>query len=292
MAPRVPSPVFGAGLVLTGLVLQEVGASFAVTLLPSVGPLGIVAYRLVFAAAVLWLLVRPRLRGHARASWGIAAAYGLVLGGMNVAFYFALERLPLGVTVTFEVLGPLVLSVIAGRTWLSALWAVAAFAGVALIGGDPGSDLDPWGIAIALLAAVLWAGYILMTKRTGERFEGLTGATLGMAIAGLVILPIAITTTGPVLFQAPHLLVGLGVAILSSAAPYGLEMIALRRLRASTFGVLLALAPAIAALAGLVILGQQLSVLAWAGIALVVIAGIGAVRAAPPSVTPEEPAAP
>lgn len=268
----------GSMLVLLGLGCQQIGAALAVLVFPAAGPVGMVALRLLLSAGMLWALVRPQLRGLSARSWGVAAAYGLVLAGMNVAFYLALARLPLGTTVTLEILGPLALSVIAGRRWLSALWAVTALVGVAMIGWDPTTDLDPIGVSFALLAAALWAAYILLTKRTGEEFTGLIGLTLGMTIGGLAVAPAAVVVTGSALFSPTILVIGLGVALLSSTVPYALEMLALRRLPAGTFAILLALAPAIAAAAGFLLLGQQLSGYALVGMGLVVAAAMGSVR--------------
>lgn len=263
---------------LVGLACQQVGAAAAVLVFPVAGPVGMVALRLLLSAGILWAVVRPRIRRLSPRSWGLAATYGLVLAGMNVAFYLALDRLPLGTTVTLEILGPLTLSVIAGRRWISALWAAAAFSGVVMIGWDPVADLDPLGVGFALLAAALWAAYILVTKRTGEEFTGLVGLTIGMTVGGIAVAPAAVAITGSVLFDPRILVVGLGVALMSSAIPYAMEMLALRRLPAGTFAILLALAPAMAALAGLVLLGQQLSVYALIGMGLVVTAAMGSVR--------------
>jgi inner membrane transporter RhtA len=208
---------------------------------------------------------------------------------MNVCFYLALDRLPLGTAVTIEVLGPLTLSVLAGRRWLSALWAALAFAGVLLLGGGA-HDLDLVGVLFALGAAALWAAYILLSKRTGAVFPGLSGLAIGMAVGGVAVLPFALATAGGALWSPTVLLIGASVALLSSAAPYAVELLALRRLPAHAFAVLMALAPAVAALAGLAVLGQALSPMEYSGIALVVAAGVGAVRSAVPrAAEPREP---
>ena len=206
--------------------------------------------------------------------------FGLVLAAMNVLFYLALSRLYLGTTVTIEVLGPLILSVVISRRASAWLWAVLAFAGVALLGRGGFDGLDPIGVLLALGAGTMWAGYILLSERTGRSFARLDGLAIAMAIGAIVTLPFGILSTGPALFHPSVLLLGLAVAVLSSAIPYGLELIALRRLPAATFSILLSLAPALAAVAGLVILGQRLEILDAAAIALVVAASIGAVRAA------------
>jgi len=280
MTQRSTAPVGAVGLVVTGLLAQEIGASIAVLLFPTAGPLGMVALRLGFSAIVLLALVRPRLRGLTRRQWGTAAAFGLVLAAMNVFFYLALERLPLGPAVTIEVLGPLVLSVVVARRASAWLWAVLALGGVVLLGWGESVSLDPVGVAFALAAGTLWAGYILLSERTGAAIPRLDGLAIAMTIGAIAVLPLGIVVTGPVFFRWDVLLLGAGVAILSSAIPYGLELLALRRLAASVFAILMSLAPAIAALAGLVILQQHLGVLQWVAIGLVVIASIGAVRSA------------
>lgn len=280
MTQRSTAPVGAVGLVVTGLLAQEIGASIAVLLFPTAGPLGMVALRLGFSAIVLLALVRPRLRGLTRRQWGTAAAFGLVLAAMNVFFYLALERLPLGPAVTIEVLGPLVLSVVVARRASAWLWAVLALGGVVLLGWGESVTLDPVGVAFALAAGTLWAGYILLSERTGAAIPRLDGLAIAMTIGAIAVLPLGIVVTGPVFFRWDVLLLGAGVAILSSAIPYGLELLALRRLAASVFAILMSLAPAIAALAGLVILHQYLGVLQWVAIGLVVIASIGAVRSA------------
>jgi len=275
-AMRTSSPTSGAAFVLLALFLQEAGAAIAVLAFPAAGPVGMVALRLCLSALLLWPIVRPRLSKLSRQAWVAAARYGLILAAMNVFFYLALGRLYLGTAVTLEVLGPLALSVIAGRRWISTLWAFIALVGVFLLGSGDAADLDPLGVIFALTAAALWACYILATKNTGKHFIGLVGLTLGVSIGGIAVLPIAIATTGVALFHPHVLLLGFGIAILSSAAPYALEMLALRRIPAATFAILLALAPAIAALAGTLVLHQTLPLVAWVGVVLVVVAGIGA----------------
>ena len=290
--PRPSQAATGALLVLAGLVCQELGASIAVTLFPQVGPIGMVTLRLVFAALILLAVARPALGGHLRSAWGSAVGFGLVLAAMNVCFYLALDRIPLGPAVTLEILGPLALSVIAGRRWTSALWAGVALVGVLLLGGvllhsGPTAALDPLGVILALAAGALWIGYILLSARTGTEFPGLNGLAIAAAIGALVTIPLAATTAGTALFDPVILLLGLGVAALSSAVPYALEFVALRRLSAATFSILLASAPAIAAIAGLLVLGQELTTPQWLGIACVVGAGIGAVLSARRGRAPE-----
>ncbi len=268
------------GLVVAGLACQEVGAALAVGLFPQAGPIGVVMMRLVFSAAVLLALARPSLRGHSRSDWAAVVRFGAVLALMNALFYLALERLPLGVTVTIEVLGPLVLSIVASRRASAWVWAGVAFAGVVALGGGGFDRLDLWGVVFALGAAASWAGYILASARVGAAFPRLDGLALAMTVGAVLSLPFGVADAGSALVRLDLLALGAAVAVLSSTVPYALELIALRRLAASAFAVLMSLAPAVAALAGFVLLGQHLVWLEAVGIALVVTASIGAVRAA------------
>jgi inner membrane transporter RhtA len=277
---RSSAPLGPIGLVALGLVAQEIGASIAVLVFPTVGPIGMVALRLGFSAIILMAAIRPRLRGLTRRQWMTAALFGLAIAAMNASFYIALERLPLGPTVTIEVLGPLVLSVVVARRASAWLWAVLAFVGVALLGWGETGGLDPVGVLFALGAAVLWAAYILLSERTGAAFRGLDGLAIAMSIGAVVVLPFGIASGGHDFFRWDILLLGAAVALASSAIPYGLELLALRRLAASVFSILMSLAPAIAALAGFVLLGQQLGVLQIVAIGIVIAASIGAVRSA------------
>jgi inner membrane transporter RhtA len=267
-------------LVVVGLGCQEVGAAIAVTLFPQVGPLGMVMLRLVFSAVVLLAITRPRLRGHSRAGWWSVVAFGAVLAIMNGLFYLALERLPLGVTVTIEVLGPLALSIVASRRASAWLWAALAVAGVLALGGGGWDRLDVIGVLFALGAAASWALYILSSARVGSEFPRLDGLAIAMSVGALLSVPFGVVDAGPALLRPELLGLGAAVAVLSSTIPYALELIALRRLAASAFAILMSLAPATAALAGFVLLGQRLSWLELAGIALVIAASIGAVRGA------------
>jgi inner membrane transporter RhtA len=265
-------------LVVAGLACQEVGAALAVLLFPEVGPLGMVMLRLVFSAILLLLIARPALRGHSRNGWLAVLGFGLVLALMNGLFYLALARLPLGVTVTIEVLGPLVLSIVASRRLSAWLWAVLAFAGVAALAGGGWDRLDPLGVLFALGAAASWAFYILASARVGREFPGLDGLALAMTAGALLALPFGILSAGSALLRPDLLALGAAVAVLSSTIPYALELIALRRLPAAVFAILMSLSPATAALAGWLLLGQQLVWLELVGIALVITASIGAVR--------------
>lgn len=272
---RVP-PI---ALVLGAVTSVQVGASLAKTLFDEVGPGGTVMLRILLAAVILALLWRPEVRGRSRGEWLLVAAFGLTLAGMNYAFYAALDRIPLGVAVTFEFVGPLGVAVFGSRRPLDLLWVVLAGAGILLL-ADPGGGFDGVGVALALLAGAFWAAYILVSARMGQAVPGQSGLALAMIAASALILPFGIAEGGADLLDPVVLGVGLGVAILSSAIPYSLEFEALRRLPAGVFGVLMSLEPAMAALAGLVVLGEVLGARELAAIGFVVVASAGAARGA------------
>lgn len=274
------APIGAVGIVVAGLACQEIGASCAVLLFPTIGAIGVVTLRLFFSAIVLLLIARPSFRGHSGNDWLTLAAFGVALAGMNGLFYEALSRLHLGATVTIEVLGPLVLSVVTSRRASAWIWAILAFGGVALLSRGGLGTLDPVGVAYAFGAAALWAGYILMSQRTGGRFDGLDGLAIAMSIGAVLSLPLGILSAGPALFRPDIIGIGIAVAVLSSAIPYAFELFALRRLAAATFSILMSVSPAIATLAGFVILHQKIELLDGVAIAVVVAASVGAVRSA------------
>ena len=267
-----------SGLVVLGLVCQELGAAIAVTLFPQVGATGMVLLRLAFSAAILLIVFRPSVRGRHARDWMTVIGFGLVLATMNALFYESLLSVPLGVAVTIELLGPLVLSVVISRTPSAWLWAALALASVVILGWSAfGRQFPVVGVLFAAGAGCMWVCYILLSARTGQRFSRLDGLAIAMSIGTLAIAPIGILTAGLALLRPVDLALGLAVAVLSSAIPYGLELISLRRLPAATFSILLSLAPAIAALAGFLVLRQELSFLGSIGIGCVVLASMGAV---------------
>ncbi|MFD9287389.1 DMT family transporter [Streptomyces sp. NPDC060030] len=265
-------------LVVAGGLSVQFGAAVAVLLMPKAGALGVVTLRLAAAALVMLVVCRPKLRGHSRADWGTVVAFGIAMGGMNTLFYQAADRIPLGAAVTLEVLGPLVLSVVASRRLVSLVWAALALCGVFLLSGGGFDRLDPVGVAFALGAGVMWALYILFSARTGRRFPQADGLALAMVVAAALSLPLGIMESGSKLVVPSTLGLGIAVALLSSVLPYTLELMALRRLPAPTFAVLMSLEPAIAATAGFLILDQALSTTDALAIALVIGASMGAVR--------------
>ncbi|MEU3949471.1 EamA family transporter [Streptomyces sp. NPDC029526] len=266
------------GLVLAGGISVQFGGALAVTLMPRAGALGVVSLRLLVAAVVLLAVCRPRLRGHSRADWTTVVVFGIAMAAMNGLFYQSVARIPLGPAVTLEVLGPLALSVLASRRAINFLWAGLALAGVFLLGGGGFDRLDPLGVAFALAAGVMWAAYIVFSARTGRRFPQADGLALAMGVAAVLFLPLGIMEAGTKLIEPTTFALGAAVAVLSSVLPYTLELLALRRLPASTFAILMSLEPAIAAMAGFLVLSQALSLTEAAAISLVIAASMGAVR--------------
>jgi inner membrane transporter RhtA len=264
--------------VLAGGISVQFGGALAVTLIPRAGALGVVTLRLLAAAIVMLLVCRPRLRGHSRADWGTVVVFGITMAAMNGLFIQAVARIPLGPAVTLEVLGPLALSVLASRRAVNAVWAGLALAGVFLLGGGGFDSLDPIGVAFAVGAGSMWAAYIVFSARTGRRFPQADGLALAMAVAALLFLPLGIAASGAKLLDPTTLALGSTVAVLSSALPYTLELLALRRLPASTFAILMSLEPAVAAATGFLVLHQVLSAPQAVAIALVIAASMGAVR--------------
>ncbi|MGW9130753.1 EamA family transporter [Streptomyces sp. NPDC055681] len=265
-------------LVVAGGLSVQFGSAVAALLMPRAGALGVVTLRLVVAAIVLLVVCRPKLRGHSRADWGTVVAFGIAMGAMNMLFYQALDRIPLGAAVTLEVLGPLALSVIASRRPINFVWAGLALGGVFLLGGGGFDRLDPLGAAFALGAGAMWATYIVFSARTGRRFPQADGLALAMVVAAVLSLPLGILESGAKLAVPSTLAMGAAVALMSSVLPYTLELMALRRLPAHTFAVLMSLEPAIAATAGFLILDQALTATDALAIALVIGASMGAVR--------------
>ncbi|SMG55645.1 inner membrane transporter RhtA [Rhodococcus rhodochrous J3] len=275
-------PVGPVVAVLTAVLSMQFGAAFAATLFDRAGALGTVTLRLLFAAVILCVFTRPRPRTWTPEQWRAVVTLGASLALMNTAFYGALTRLPLAATVTIEFLGPLGLAAILSRRIRDVLWVVLALAGVVLLGVGDGAGLstglDPLGVAFALVAASGWAWYIIAGSRVATTLPGSAGLAGATTIAAVVVLPFGAATAGTALLRPDLALAGLAVALLSSAIPYTLEIRALRDLPKKVFAILIALEPAAAALAGALVLGQFVDPLALVGIALVVIAGAGALQ--------------
>ncbi len=285
LAGRALGAVPPPAQVLAGIVSVQIGAALAKQLFGAVGSAGAVALRLFFAALVLLVVWRPSVRTGrrmGRRAWVVVAGYGLVLGAMNLCFYLALAKAPLGVVVTIEFLGPLAVAIGGSRRLLDGVWALLAAGGVVLLTEGRG-DLHLAGILFALAAAACWAGYILLSAALGRHTTDGGGLALAMVLAAVLVAPVGLADSGTALFAPWVLVVGLGVALLSSVIPYSLELEALRRIPPKVFGVLMSLEPAVAALVGMVVLGEILAPLQWLAVLLVVAASAGATRMARPS---------
>jgi len=267
-------------LVLGGVVSVQVGAAVATTLFDELGPPATVFVRVGFAALALMAVWRPSVRAVGAGGWRLVALFGVSLAAMNLSFYEALDRIPLGITVTLEFVGPLGVAVLTSRRRLDLVWAALAGCGVVLLSPLPSGSIDALGAGLALLAGCFWGAYILLSARVGRAFEGGDGLALAMSIGAVLLVPAGIAGAGSELLDARVLAVGFAVALLSSAIPYSLELEALRRLPEGTFGVLMSLEPGVASLAGFVILGQGLSALELVAIALVTAASAGALGSA------------
>ena len=273
---RTPS----AGLVVSGIASVQFGAALAITVFDRAGAGGVVLLRLVFASLILLAVWRPRLREQTGRQLRLSAGFGVVLAAMNLAFYAAIARIPLGIGVALEFLGPLAVAVAGSRRRIDLAWVALAAAGVLALSRGDTHALDLVGVLFALLAAAAWAAYILCNARMGRTFSDGSGLAAAMCVAAVIALPFGIPAGGRQLISPHVLLIGAAVGLLSSAIPYTLEMEALRRMSPSVFGVLMSLEPAVAALAGFLVLGQGLSLRELAGIALVAIASAGASRSA------------
>lgn len=274
-----------SGLVLLAILSVQVGAGFAKDLFAQLPPSAVVFLRIAAGALIMGAVARPRLRGLTRARAGVGVAFGVTLGVMNLSFYEALSRLPMGIAVAIEFLGPLGVAVAASRRRLDLLWVGLAASGVTLLApwGTVTSRISWAGIGFALVAAACWAGYILLSAAAGRHFPGTTGLSFAMIVSLLLVTPVGIATGGADLLRPELLMIGLGVGLLSSVIPYSIELEALRRMPKQLFGILMSLEPAVAAMVGLLVLGEVLDVREWAAIACVVVASLGATRSARPS---------
>ncbi|WP_344008090.1 EamA family transporter [Nocardioides lentus] len=262
-------------LVVAGVVSVQVGAAFAKGLFDEVSPSTLVWLRLAFSTVVLLLVARPRLRGRSRRDWLVVLGFGLALGTMNWAIYQSFARIPLGIAVTIEFVGPLGVALAGSRRARDLLWVGLAGLGVVLLGVER-ADLDPLGVGFALLAGAAWAAYILLSQATGARWQGVDGLALASLVAVLPLTPYVLLTGGEALVDPRILALGLAIGLLSSVVPYTCELVALRTLPSSTFGILMSLEPAAAALAAIVVLGELLEPTQWAAVACVVVAVAGA----------------
>lgn len=262
--------------VLLAIISVQGGAAIAKGLFPLLGAAGTASVRIGFSALILLAAYRPNLKQLSPQQWKAVVPYGISLGAMNVIFYFAIERIPLGLGVTLEFIGPLLLAVFGSKKAIDFLWVALAALGIACIApwGDKGADL--LGMCLALLAGAFWAGYIVLGGRISKLMDGGQAVAIGMIFASVIVLPFGIA--GGILyhFSPVMLLSGITLALLSSAIPFTLEMSALKKMPARTFSILMSLEPAVAALCGLLFLKEMLSFYEWLAVALVIIASAGA----------------
>lgn len=272
---RLVSPVW---LVLIGILSVQFGAGIAKSLFDEIAPTTLVWLRLVTSAVVLVAVARPLVRGRSRDDWLVVLGFGVCLGLMNWAIYQAFARIPLGIAVTLEFIGPLTLAVIGSRRPRDLLWVLLAALGVAVLGLEGGGDVNLAGVLFALLAGAMWASYILLAGQTGQRWPGFDGLAIASVVATLLLTPFALGEGGGDLLDPRVLLLGAAVGLLSSVVPYSCELVALRSIKASVFSILMSVEPAAAALAGIIVLGEFLSWEQWLAMAFVVVASVGATR--------------
>ena len=285
MIPPTGAAVLSATI---AMVSFQIGATFAKQLIPAIGAPGTTALRVGFSSLLLVVLQRPWRSVPSRSAWPVVLAYGVSLGAMNSVFYLALSRIPLGIAVAIEFVGPLAVAVFASRRRLDYLWVGLAAIGLSLLLPitPSGAALDPIGVLYALAAGVGWALYIVFGQKAGQA-QGPSASTWGLMVAALLTVPVGVADAGARLVDPSILPFGVAVAVFSSALPYTLEMIALRRLSTKVFGTLMSFEPAIAAIAGVVLLHERLSITQWTAIGAIILASVGAVAGEPPHVVTE-----
>jgi inner membrane transporter RhtA len=274
---RLPNRIPAVWLVIAGIVSVQVGAAIAKGLFDLVPPTAMVWLRLITSAVILLLVARPRLTGHSGRDWLIALGFGVSLLVMNWAIYQSFARIPLGIAVTIEFLGPLTVAVIGSRRLTDLLWVALAGMGVGLLGLSR-ATLTLAGVGFALLAALGWAFYILLSAQTGRRWPGISGIAIASMVGAIVLAPPAIVEAGSQMLNPTILALGFAIGLLSSVIPYSFELIALRRIPPRVFSILMSLEPAAAALAAMIVLGEFLSLVQWLAMGCVVVASIGASR--------------
>jgi inner membrane transporter RhtA len=281
-APPLPVHV----LVLGSISSVQIGAAWATTIFHQVGASGACLLRLASASVVLLAFGRPNILALSRRQWLSACALGLVLAGMNLTFYHAISRIPLGTAVTIEFIGPLLVALAGSRRLRDLIWAVLAAGGIVALCHGFSNGANTEGLVLAAVAGLFWAGYILLQAQLGKAFSDSSGLAVAMCVGAIVALPLGVGAGAGHLLVPATLAVGVAVGMLSSAIPYSLELKALRSLSTTTFGVLMSLEPAVAALAGAVVIGQAITPRDGLGIGLVCIASLGASLT---SRTPPEP---
>lgn len=278
---RVSLPALPA--VLLSIVSVQGGAALAKGLFPLLGAAGTTSVRIGLSALVLLVVVRPRFRQLQPVQWRAVVPYGLALGTMNFLFYCALARIPLGLAVTLEFIGPLTLALSGSRQRQDVVWVLLAGTGIGLITPWGGTGIDLLGMTFALAAGGCWAGYIVLSQRTAAVLPGPVAVTVGMLVATLPVLPFGMAS-GSLQEMTPHLLLlGAGLALFSSVLPFSLEMHALRTMPTRTFSILMSLEPVAAAFSGWLLLREHLTGGQWLAVAFIVLASMGAILTTAPA---------
>lgn len=270
-----PSPT---GLLLLAIISVQFGSALAKSLFAELGPWGVVSLRVSFSTLILFTLWRLKWHSQIRQNFKLIVAFGIVFAMMNSCFYAALDRIPLGITIALEFTGPLGLAILKSQRWLDGLWALLATVGIVLLTPLSGATVDGWGVILALLAGLFWALYILLSARVGQKLAGIEGLAWALAVSSIILLPIGIFQAGSALLNPKLLLMGAGVAVLSTTLPYSFEMMALRQIPIKVFGIMLSIEPMVGVIAGFLILQETLSVRSLIACTLVCIAAAGSAK--------------
>ena len=275
LTAKQPSPI---AYVMVAIASIQFGSALAKALFPALGPWGVVALRVSVSAITLFALWQPKWRAQVRQSLKTIIAFGIAMALMHACFYSAIDRIPLGIAISLEFTGPLGLSIVKSRHWKDFLWAGLAAVGILLLTPFTGLNIDGFGVCLALIAGIFWALYIVLAAQLGQQLSGVEGLAWGLVVSTVILLPIGIGAAGGALLSPRWLLMGIGVALLSTTLPYSCEMMALKQLPVKTFGVMLSLEPMMGVLAGFLILGETLSRRSLLACLFVSIAAAGAAR--------------
>lgn len=275
IALKQPSPT---GLVILSVICVQVGSALSKSLFSELGPWGVVLLRIGFSALILSAITRPKWTHTIRRNVKLLATFGLVFALMNALLFLAIDRIPLGIAISIQFTGPLGLAAIKSQRWLDGLWVSIAAFGILMLTPLSGASVDALGITLALLAGLCWALYIVLAAEVGQKISGMEGLTWALIVSTVLLLPFGIATAGSALLNPRLLLLGAGVAVLSTTLPYSFEMVALRSIPVKIFGVILSIEPMVSAIAGLIILQETLSVRAAIACLLVSIAAAGAAK--------------
>ncbi len=265
-------------LVILSVTCIQIGAALSKSLFNELGPWGVVLLRMGFSALILGAITRPTWNPTIRSNFRLVLAFGTVFALANAFLFAAIDRIPLGIAISVQFTGPLGLAAIKSQRWLDGLWVSIAGLGILLLTPIGGASVDILGIALALLAGFFWAIYIVLTAKVGERIPGMEGLTWAFIVSTILLLPVGIATAGIHLLNPKLLVIGAGVAMLSTTLPFSLEMVALRSIPVKIFGVILSVEPMIGAITGLLILGETLSARSVIACLLVSIAAAGAAK--------------